>query len=613
MATREVPTLDGSGRIFEKHVPSRLRDGEVPTGRTPASPSGGDDLAALQAAVEAAVAAGQPLVLRKGLYKVSDSWKWPSNTNIDGNGATIQALPGVNKPVVVNADPANGNTNISVRNLKLDGNGPNQTQQFTTAVMTRVMFSKFHGIEVLGGLRNQLFPNGTYGEGFSLVYSHFNEVNGGYFHHNTYDGLKLRSSNFNRFSNVLCEDNGRSGIQISFFSPTGPPYNAGEGVEAEGSNDNVFENVIVRHSTGEPHSAAPTTSGIYIHTGARNIVRGFNIQGVQQGLGFWANCQDNVFADGLIVHRFGATARAGIDCEHGTELRNTFSNVKVRGMAGTHPNSRLVRLAAGAADNRFLACVFEQGTAAGTSFIENAGTRTQFLDYTTALAMPTTGAGTVLREAKAVTAAAAAARVESFSGASNAVPFGWGTRWNQANATWAEDPAGYLRLTKTGNGRAALANPAAGDGTDVSILCKVRVSARTAAATPIGVVVRGSGAAGAETGYYFALSTSEGGGELYVQQYAAGVSTAMGGSNAFVWAANTWVWIRVNVAPSASTPGAVVLQGKAWADGTAEPAGWQLAALDNSASKITGPGFHGLFGFSAATSDVDSYAVTINA
>jgi len=597
----------------EPALPARLSatslNATYATGRTPAAPSGASDLVALQAAIDAAAASGTPLTLKKSLYLVHDSVKWPSNLVLDGNGATIKAMPGTNKPVAVNSDPVNGNTNITIRNLKLDGDGPNQTVQFTVGVMTRVMFSKFHNIEVMGGLRNQLFPNGTYGEGFSLVYSHYNEVNGGYFHDNTYDGLKLRSSNWNRFSNILSVDNGRSGIQISFFSPTGPPYNVGEGIEAEGSNDNVFENVIVKHATGEPHSAAPTTSGIYIHTGARNIIRGFNIQGVQQGLGFWANAQDNSFSDGLILHRWGATARAGIDCEHGTEQRNTFSNVKVRGMTSTFTSSRLVRVAAGGVDNRFINCVFEQGAGTGTSSVDNLGTGTQFLDCTTALVIGDGSKGSTIRKAGTRTIT----RLENFSAATAAVPYGWVARWNQTGATWTEDAAGYLRLVKTGNGRAALTNAAAGDGQDVEILCRIRTSVKNGSDTPVGIVVRGSGVAAAESGYYVALSTTAGAGELYAQKYVNGVSTSVGGTTdaTAVWAANTWYWLKVRVRPSASTPGAVAINGKIWADGSAEPNDWQLKAADNTADKITTPGFHGVFGFSAATSDVDSYQVNI--
>lgn len=575
-----------------------------------AAPSNGtDDTAQLQAGINAATSKGIAFQLRTDeTYLVSNSLTTPSNCAFVSYGASIQAKPGTNKPVLVNADPVNGNTGIYLNGLKLDGNGANQTQQFTVAVMTRVTYSKFLNLDVQGGLRNQLFPNGTYGEGFSLVYSHHNVVDGGYFHHNTYDGLKLRSSNFNRISNVLCEDNGRSGIQISFFSPTGPPYNVGEGVEAEGSNDNVFENVVVKHSTGTPHSAAPTTSGIYIHTGARNIIRGFNIQGVQQGIGTWANVQDNVFADGFILHRYGSTARAGIDCENGTEYRNTFSNIKVRGMAGA--NGKLVRVAAGATENRFLGCVFEQGAGTGTWTIENSGTGTQFLDYTTALTVADAGTSSVVRDAKAGSAAVVTTRKEYFNSGTGALPYGWVTRWNQTGATWTEDAAGYLRLVKTGTGRAALAYASAGDqpGT-TEVLTKIRTSSAADASTFMGVILRGSGAQGAENGYYAALVVAGGVTRLQVLRYSAGVGTDQG-SGAATWTANTWYWMRAKIVTGSD--GTVSVFVRLWADGASEPTTWTLTANDASGSKITTPGFIGLFGFAVATMDSDSFTYANN-
>lgn len=608
-------TLPPTVKAADANLPARLSDTALSatyaTGRTPAAPSGSNDLVALQAAIDTAAAAGTPLTLKKSFYLVSGTVKVPSNTVIEGNGATIQAMPGTNVSVLANSDAVNGNTGISIRNLKLDGNGANQTVQFTVATMTKVTHSRFQNLDVQGGLRNQMFPNGTYGEGFSLILSDHNEVIGGRFHHNAYDGLKLRSSNWNRISNVLCDDNGRSGIQISFFSPTGPPYNVGENVESAGSNDNVLENIIVRHSTGTPHSTAPTTSGIYFHTAARNIVKGFQIEGVQQGIGLYGTTSDNSLSDGLILHRFGSTARAGIDCENGTEYRNTFVNVKVRGMAGA--SGKLVQLVSGGMDNRFLGCTFEQAAGTGTWTIENAATGTQFLDTATALTITSTGTGAVIRDPKTASAAdlGKPKRTDSFSGASGAVPFGWAARWNQTGATWTEDAGGYLRVVKTGSGRSSLANQLSGDGTNVEILAKVRTSAKTSGSTPIGVVARGSGATASENGYYLGLSTADSLSEIYIQRYAAGVSTGIGFSNAYTWPANTWVWVRFRVSASTAVVGAVALNAKIWADGAAEPADWQIAVADNAASKITTAGFHGAFAFSAGTSDVDTYTATI--
>lgn len=68
-------------------------------------------------------------------------------------------------------------------------------------------------------------------------------------------------------------------------------------------------------------------------------MKGFQIEGVQQGIGFYGTCWDNSLSDGFVLHRYGSTGRAGIDCESGTEYRNTFTNIKVSGMAGASTSS----------------------------------------------------------------------------------------------------------------------------------------------------------------------------------------------------------------------------------------------------------------------------------
>lgn len=565
-------------------------------------PTGADDTANLQARINATAANGQALQLKHdAVYLISDTLTVPSNAVIEGNGSTIQAKPGMNKPVMVNADSVNGNTNITLSNLGLDGNGPNQTEQFSVCVMTRVTHSKFIGMDVQGGLRNQLFPNGTFGEGFSLVLSDYNEVTGGRFHNNTYDGLKLRSSNWNRISNVLCDENGRSGIQISFYSPTGPPYNEGENVESAGSNDNVLTNIMGRHATGINHSAAPVTSGIYIHTGLRNIISNFTLEGFQQGVGLYATAHGNRFSDGHIKHRAGDKDRAGIDLENGKENGNVFARVTVEGMAGD--NGRLVRVFSGDTGNQFHSCKFLKGVGTGTWTITNAGTNTWFLDCESDVTIPTGGAGAIVRDPKiAPNTPANTSRTEAFTGASGAIPYGWAARWATTGVTWTETTDGLLRAVKTTSARTALANVVAGDALDVEVLAKIRTSGKTANETPIAVVLRGSGAAGAENGYVISMG---GASDVTLLRYANGVSGGLGGSSV-AWVANTWYNLRARVTGSGAS---VVVQARLWADGTPEPETWgQLWVTDTAASRITTPGFHGVFGFTTGyTSDVDTY------
>ena len=566
----------------------------------------GNDRAALQARIDAAAISGKPVSLRRNAgYQVNAPLTLASGVIIEGNGATIKALAGNNTYVITNADRVNGNTGIILRDLKVDGNAAGQTAQFNTVEFMRVTKSRFYNLEATGAQRNQMFPEGTNGDGLCLIYCHDNEINGGYFHRNTYDGIKLRSSNRNKIIAPTCEDNGRSGIQIAFYSPTGPPFNVGEGVEAEGSNDNIITGAVITHSTGIPHFAAPTTSGIYLHTSARNTITNFRIEGVQQGIGFYGGNRDNQFSAGVIRARYGAQTRASIDLENGTEYRNTFSNITVRPLSGA--NGKLLSVVNGAVGNRFLGCRFDLGDGTGTWTLANAGTGTQILDYLSDFPVTDTGAGTILRNSVPSAAASGAqfVRADSFTGASAAVPYGWQPRWNQTGAAWAENAGGYVQVVKTSTGRAVLACSVAGDIDDAEVLVKVRTNAKAAADIPVGVVLRGTGAAAAENGYFVALG--EGAAELYSMRYAAGAAQFMGQSAAYTWPVNTWVWIRARVT---GTGASVKIQARSWVDGGTEPSTWAIDVVDTSGSRITGSGFHGLFASTTAhTSDCDYYEV----
>lgn len=332
-----------------------------------ADQTGTDDRANLQAQINASASNGKPVILtRNAVYLVSGPLTLPSGTVVEGNGATIKAKAGNNTYVLTNADRTTGNDRIILRDLKVDGNAAEQTAQFNTIELMRVTHSKFENLDVTGAKRNATFPNGTNGDGLCLIYSHYNEIVGGYFHHNTYDGIKLRSSNHNRIVSPLCEENGRSGIQLAFYSPTGPPYNVGEGVEAEGSNHNTILTPTVLHSTGTPHAYAPTTSGVYIHTGFRNTIVGIQARGVRSGIGVFAGAWDNEFNGGFIA--INHVDRAAIHLEGGPAglFRNSFKGITGRALSGANGKHVLVSAGvAGSGLNRFENCYFSKGAGTG--------------------------------------------------------------------------------------------------------------------------------------------------------------------------------------------------------------------------------------------------------
>lgn len=370
MAIKKVPSLNGLGKLFDKYFPDRLQEGALnaTNARETASTATGDDRAMLQTLINAAATSGKPVALRRdAVYQVSGPLTIPSNVTIEGNGATIKALAGNNTYVITNADRVGGNSGIILRDLKVDGNAAGQTAQYNSIEFMRVTYSKFYNLDVTGAKRNATFPNGTNGDGICLIYCNFNEIIGGYFHHNTYDGIKLRGSSYNKITAPVCDENGRSGIQLAFFSPTGPPFNVNEGVEAEGSNHNTIVTPTILHSTGVPHAYAPTTSGVYVHTGFRNTVLGIQAIGVRQGIGVYAGANDNEFSGGFIA--INHVDRAALHVEGGPSglFRNSFKGITTRGISGA--NGKHVIVAGGLSGgglNRFENCYFARGTGTGT-------------------------------------------------------------------------------------------------------------------------------------------------------------------------------------------------------------------------------------------------------
>jgi hypothetical protein len=126
---------------------------------------------------------------------------------------------------------------------------------------------------------------------------------------------------------------------------------------------------------------------------------------------------------------------------------------------------------------------------------------------------------------------------------------------------------------------------------DVSVVAAVQPKNLAA---DVGVIVRGSGAAGAASGYQFGIVN---GGTLQIYKHLASVSTPQG-NIAFSYAANELLWLRFD-AITVAGPG-VLLRGKAWRGALSdEPSAFMVTATDTT-SPITVAGATGLFGFTSS-------------
>ncbi|MFI8590101.1 hypothetical protein [Dietzia maris] len=177
-----------------------------------------------------------------------------------------------------------------------------------------------------------------------------------------------------------------------------------------------------------------------------------------------------------------------------------------------------------------------------------------------------------------------------------AAPAGWTPQWVPGAWSVATDPTEgkVLRGVDSTAARRLLtwdAPSADADRAEVELVFKWRTNNLTSA---VRGVVRGAGAAGAETGYYGSLNTLAVN-ERGLGKFVGGTHTpSLGGVTGPALPINTWLISRVRVSGDQ-------LQGKTWIATDAEPTDWQHSITDTA---VTEPGWVGvLFNF-AGTKDI---------
>jgi hypothetical protein len=189
-----------------------------------------------------------------------------------------------------------------------------------------------------------------------------------------------------------------------------------------------------------------------------------------------------------------------------------------------------------------------------------------------------------------------------------AQPSDWSARWVTASTTWAvrsksaAQGGQCLEYTGTASARHLLtwdAIDADANRANVEILARARSSSTSSEI--LRLLARGSGAAGAESGYYFAFNGSA---QTYqLQKLVAGTLTNLTSAINFVPVANAWYYLRFRV-------NGTTLSAKIWADGDAEPSAWTITFTDSSISTAGWVGVHNqdLTG----TRDLDLFTVATN-
>jgi hypothetical protein len=137
------------------------------------------------------------------------------------------------------------------------------------------------------------------------------------------------------------------------------------------------------------------------------------------------------------------------------------------------------------------------------------------------------------------------------------------------------------------------------DRADVEVLCRVRSDSTTASATRGGALVRGSGAAAAETGYTISLRTDLDVGTTRSAKFVAGTATTLVDTNQEILP-DTWYWMRFRVTGTD-------LRVKRWAGAFGdEPGAWTHETTDPD---ISDAGWVGAYHFAVQTIEWDYFAV----
>ncbi|OLO40322.1 hypothetical protein BTR23_07485 [Alkalihalophilus pseudofirmus] len=90
---------------------------------------GTEQSAKIQSAIDSLLLTGGTVLIPSGLYLIENTLLLPDNVYLRGVGdkTVLKLTAGESRPIISNADPENGNTNIRIENIMLDGNRTQQT------------------------------------------------------------------------------------------------------------------------------------------------------------------------------------------------------------------------------------------------------------------------------------------------------------------------------------------------------------------------------------------------------------------------------------------------------------------------------------------------------
>jgi Alanine-zipper, major outer membrane lipoprotein len=251
------------------------------------------------------------LTLKRKIYEVTASLLIPSNVEVDFNHSTIKRKTGAGVfDLIKNADTVNGNTDIKLYNLKIDGNkdadllvATTESHRFGGLTLFKVTNSTLKNIEVTGTVNNENTA-GIYFEDCSGVdaynldgYSNDRtaillvrskvRINGSITYDNLGSGISSIDADESEYHNIVTYNNGYSNLSIngerskaSNILTYGSSYsglNIGHSTAGNNSDDTIVTNVHSYNNGYEGITIAGSKGvkliGFEVHGNTRNNVR----------------------------------------------------------------------------------------------------------------------------------------------------------------------------------------------------------------------------------------------------------------------------------------------------------------------------------------------------
>ncbi len=351
----------------------------------------------INAAIAALPSAGGTVYLREGTYTVGGTINLPTNVTLTGSGnATVIKLKagftGTTMGVIQNADQTNGNNQIAISNLIIDGNKANVTAgQYRGINLLKV--GSGNGTTAVSGIKinNIIVQNfrdsGVYfdtvnNSSLSNVTSQLNNANGFQFFTTSYTSLNSSTAQGNATVGV----NTNSGSVGNTVSNNIIQGNTGNGILTTASSNSYTANTIVGNGG----------AGFLANNGASsNAVSGNAINSNQTGLsinvGSSANSANNSFTGNTI----SSNTTQGIVFDGGatgTVTNNIVNGNKLFDNGGTG-NTDSIKFIGNASTNSLIANDITD--TAGTGFAINVSAATDVANFLSENRFSGTGATTI--------------------------------------------------------------------------------------------------------------------------------------------------------------------------------------------------------------------------